>query len=811
MTTLLQDIRYGVRLLTRFPGVTIAALVALALGTGVNTALFSIVNAVLLQPLAFPDSHELVQVWRTEMPRLQYGSVSYGRYVDWRARNRVFEESGAYRPQGLTLSAQDAPERVAGGRATATFFRTLGAAPLAGRYFLDEEDRPGTDAVAVLGEQMWRTRFGADEGVLGSTLTFDGRAYTVIGVAPAVYRDMWRVDVWLPLAQTVRPNERGASALLYVGRLRDGLTLEQAQAPLRELAAEMAREYPEDRYGFFTMTLHDVLTQGPRDALWILLGATGVVLLIACANVSNLLLARSVARQQEMAVRTALGAGRGRLLRQLLTETVLLSLTGGLLGLGLAAGLLRIFTLLAPANFPRLAAIALDWRVLVFSIVVACVAGALAGVLPGVQVTRAQPTDALRQGSLRGATSGRARTISRALVVSEIALAVVLVAAAGLTVRSLQALLAQDLGLNTRGVMTFTVSQPNVEMSPQSVRAVPRVIDFVTGFEERLRALPGVSSVGAINMLPIASAGLNGPVRVQDRVIRPEESPLAEFRTVTPGYFDTVGIRIVAGRQIDARDRAGSTPVAVISETLVRQLWPGEPFSAVVGRHIGHGWDENGDGRAVWREVIGISSDVRSRRPETPPDADTFVPHAQFSLPTMVYTVRTTGAPESIVPAVRHELAQMDPTIPLAQVRTFDEVVAGATRTSRLYSALTLLFGILAAALAIVGIYSVMSCTVAQRVREMAIRSALGASRQGLLGLVLREGFAMSAIGIIVGLAGALGAAQLMGALLYQVSPRDPVVFSATAVLVSIAAVLGYLVPALRASRVEAAMALRSE
>jgi putative ABC transport system permease protein len=811
MSQLLQDLRYGVRILTRSPGVTIAALLALALGTGVNTALFSIVNAVLLEPLPFRDSHELVQVWRTELPRMQYGAASFPRYVDWRTRNRAFEESGAYAPATLTLTGREAPERISSGRATASFFRTIGAQPLVGRYIVDEEDRPGGANVVVISEQMWRTRFGSDPQVLGSALVLDGKPHTVIGIAPAGYRDFWRIDAWVPLAMAVDPLDRGRGILTFVGRLRDGLTLERARAEMQDLATEMAREYSLDRYGFFMLTLHDALTQGPRQALWILLAATALVLLIACANVSNLLLARSIARQREMAVRAALGAERGRLIRQLLTETVLLSVTGGLIGLLLAGGLLRLFALIAPANFPRLAAITLDLRVLGFSIVVALLAGIVAGVLPGLHVARADPGDALREGSTCGATSRRARAVSRGLVVSELALAVVLVAAAGLTVRSLQALIQQDLGLNTHGVLTFTVGIPNVEMSPNQPRAIPRVVDFVGSFEERIRAVPGVSSVGAINMLPIAQAGSNGTLRLPDRELPPEELPLSEFRAVTPGYFDTLDIPIVAGRAIDARDRANTPLVAVLNETLAHQLWPGEALAAIVGRRIGHGYDENGSGNAVWREVVGVSRDTRSRRPDAPPDAETYVPHAQFSFPSMTFTVRAIGTPESLTPSIRRQLAEIDPQLPLAGVRLFDDVVDGATRSSRLYSWLTMLFGFLAAALAIVGIYSVMSYAVAQRVREMAIRSALGASRVGLLKMVLHEGGVMSMLGIVLGLAGALAASQVIGTLLYHVSPRDPLVLTGTAIIVSVAALLGCLVPALRASRVDAAVALRME
>jgi putative ABC transport system permease protein len=800
MDRLWQDIRYGARLLLRFPGVTAAALLALALGTGVNTALFSIVNTVLLQPLPFPDADELLQVWRTELPRLQFGSASHPRYVDWRARNRIFEEMGAMAPAGLTMTGREAPERIPGGRATASLFRTLAAPPLIGRYISDEEDSPGGARVIVLGEQYWQRRFNRDQNILGQALTIDGQAHTVIGIAPAAYTEMWRADAWVPLARAVDQSTRGNNFLVVVGRLKDGVTPAQVHAGLADLAVEMSREHPDDRYGFFTMSLHEVLTRGPRQALWILLGATGLVLLIACANVANLILVRAVTRQKEMAVRTALGAGQGRIVRQLITETTLLAIVGGALGIALAAALLRLFAIVAPANFPRLNAIGFDSRVLVFSFVVAALCGLIAAVVPAWHASRSRPSDALREGS-RGATSGRARTMSRVLVIGEIAMAVMLVAAAGLTIRSLQQLMQQDLGYNTRGVLTFTVGITDQRQSDNA--ALTR---FFTTLEERISALPGVDSTGAINMLPIAQTGLNGPVRVPERVIPPEESPLAEMRVVTPGYFSAMGIGLVAGRLPDERDLATGPPVVAINETLARQLWPELAAAATVGRQIGIGF-----GRDRWIEVVGVTRDVRSRRPDAPPDAELYAPFAQFPLPSLAFTVRTSLAPETLVPAIRNELAQLDPTLPMASVRTFEEVVASATRSSRLYSVLTVVFGLLAATLAIVGIYSVMSYTVTQRMRELAIRSALGASSHGLLRLVLREGFIMSAIGIAIGLAGAIGASQLIRALLYQVSPTDPFVFAMTAAAVAGAAVLGYLLPAFRASKVEPAVALRSE
>ncbi len=813
METFAQDVRYALRLLIRSPGVTAAALIALALGTGVNTALFSIVNTVLLRPLPFPDAHQLLQVWRTELPRLQYGSVSFPRYVDWRSRNRVFQESGAWRPGALTMTGREQPERVAGGRATASFFRTLAAPPAAGRYFSDDEDRPGGAKVVVLGEPFWARRFGRDPGVVGSTITLDGSPHVVVGIAPAIFTELWRVEAWTPLAMEVDQTQRGANALLFVGRLEDGMTAEEAQAGLRELAAEMERGYPgTDFYGFYTLTLQEVLTRGPGQALWILLGATGVVLLIACANVANLLLARAVVRQREMAVRTALGAARWRLTRQLLTEALLLGAIGGALGLGLAAGLLHLFAIIAPPSFPRLAAIGLDLRVLGFATFVATATGVLAGVIPALHTTGAAPADTLRDSTARGATSGRVRRLSRALVASEIALAVVLVSMAGLTVLSLQRLSRQDLGLDAHGVLTFSVNLPGPATDSGAVdTVVPRTVDFVHAFETRLSALPGVNAVGAIHMLPIASTGMNSPVRVPGQVIRPEESPLAEFRAVTPGYFGAMGIPVLAGRGIDPRDRSNTTPVAVINETLATALWPGQPLHAIVGRQIGSGFDEKGNGAPAWRQIVGVSRDVRSRRPDQPPDAELYVPHAQYSMPTMVYAIRAEGQPEALVPAIRRVLAEMDPNLPLASVRRFDDVVAQATRNPRLYSVLTGVFGLLAAMLAVVGIYSVMSYSVAQRRRELAIRSALGASREGVVALVMREGVWLSAIGIGIGLLGVAGASQVMRTLLYGVSPMDPVVLSLASAGIAAAAAAGVLVPAIRAARVHPATSLRSE
>ena len=801
MQRLWQDVRFAARLMVRFPGFTAAAVITLALGTGVNTALFSIVNAVLLRPLPFPEADELVQIWRAEPPGLEYGSASYARYVDWRARSRSFDEMGAVAPMGLTLTGRETPERIAGAQASASLFRALGASPTMGRWFTDQEDTPGAERVVVLSHALWTRRFGASPAVLGTTITLNGAAHTIVGVAPAGFAEAWRFEAWVPLAMAVDYARRTPNFLLVVARLREGTSLDQARREMADVAASMTRDYPSDRYGFTILSVHDVVTRGPRQALWILLAATSLVLLIACANVANLLLARAVSRQKEIAIRAAIGAGRLRLLRQLLTETMLLAAIGSALGLVIALGLLRVFSVLAPPAFPRLASVGLDVRVLLFSTVVAAACGVAAGIAPAVQLFRTTPGGALRDGGSRGATSGAADRVSRALVVSEIALAVVLVAAAGLTFRSLQQLVRQELGVTREGVLTFSVSLP---LTDDSAATRERSVRFFADLQARIEAGPGVERAGAINLLPIASTGMNGQVYIRDRLITQEERPIAEFRVATPGYFETLGVKLLAGRLPDERDVASSPLVVVINETLARLLWPDQPLPDVVGRVMGTGFDDG----STWREVIGIVRDVRSRRPDAPPDPETYVPHAQYPLATMVFTVKTSTPPEALVPYVRQELAQLDPTVPIASVRTMDNVINTATRSSRLYSALTAGFGALAGVLAVVGIYSVMSYSVANRTRELAIRAALGASSRGLLRMIVGEGFMVSALGIALGLAGALAAARLLGSLLYQVTPTDTVVFTITAVCVALSALLGYLVPAVRAARVDPVAAL---
>ena len=801
MMDVLRDLRQGFRLLSRAPGFAVTAILTLALGIGATTALFTVVNAVLLEPLPFPDSNRLVQVWRSELPALTYGSASYPRYLDWRSHQRVFTDLGSWSPRGYTITGPEGPERVAGAMASASFFGVVGAPPVAGRYFNDDEDRRGAVKVAVISEGLWNRRYQRSTSVVGATAMIDGEPHTIVGVAPAGFTEVWRHDVWTPVGQVADPTNRGSNFLLSFGKLRDGMTIEGARAGLQDLAAQMSRDNVTDKYTFTARPVHEVITENVTRGLSLLLGATGLLLLIACTNVANLLLARSVVRERDLAVRASLGAGRRRLFGQVMGETVALGAMGSVVGIALAWALLRLFVTLAPVSFPRLAAISLDTGVLLFSLAVAVAAGLIAGVAPAIHLLRSDLNAVIRSGGNRGTTAGSARAASRLLVISEVALALALVTTAGLMVKSLLRLQAQDLGLTREPVLTFGIGVPPFVASGNE--AVAR---FQREFLDRVRALPGVTHASAISLLPIGATGNNGPVRRIDQVGDNEGVPVTEFRILMDRYFETMGIPIIAGRSMDERDRQASGFVAMVNETLARRLFPNLELNMVVGQPIrlfGTTGPTN--------QIVGVVANIRSRRPDMPPDPEVYVPFEQNPAPGMSYVVRAQGDPAALTGQLRSTLAQMTPHIALANVRTFEEVVANSTRTSGLLSWLSVIFGVLAAALAILGIYSVMSYTVAQRERELAIRAAVGATRSSLLSLVLREGLILSGAGIAAGALLAFAASGVLRSLLYQVSATDPVVFAGSAVGLAAIALAGYLIPATRASRVEPVVALRAE
>ena len=801
MIDFLRDLRLGFRLLLRAPGFAVTAILTLALGIGATTALFTVVNAVLLEPLPFPDSNKLIQVWRSELPALTYGSASYGRYLDWRQHQRVFTELGAWAPRGVTMTGPQGPERLPGATASASFFRVIDAPPVVGRYFTDDEDRIGADRVVVISEGLWKRRFEGSSGVIGSSVNIDGEPYTVIGVAPPGFSEVWRLDVWLTVGRQADPTNRGSNFLLSFGRLRDGINVAGARQGLADLAAQMSREHPEDNYTFTARPLHEVITENPKRGLWMLLGATGLLLVIACTNVANLLLARSVVRERDLAVRASLGAGRGRLFGQVMGETIALGLLGSVCGIAMAWALLRLFVALAPVNFPRLAAISLDTGVLGFSLIVAVVSGLIAGLAPAIHLLRSDLNSVMRSGGSRSATAGSARAASRLLVISEVALALALVTTAGLMVKSVLRLQSQDLGVTREPMLTFGVGVPQfVADGPDAVRR------FQLEFLQKVRALPGVTHASAISLLPIASTGNNGPVRRVDQTRDDEGVPVTEFRIVMDNYFETMGMRMVAGRTLDDRDRPATTLVAVVNETLAKRLFPNLSPAAVVGQPI-----RIFGNNAPPNEIVGVAADIRSRRVDAPTDPEVYVAFEQNPSPSMTMVVRAAGDPAGLSNQIRQTMAQITPYVALSTMRTFEEVVANSTRQSGLLSWLSVIFGVLAAALAILGIYSVMSYTVAQRERELAIRAAVGATRSTLLSMVVKEGLVLSAFGIAAGGVIAFASSRLLGTLLYEVSATDPMVFIGSALGLAAVAIAGYLIPATRAARVEPVTALRSE
>ena len=798
----LHDLRLGFRLLLRAPGFAVTAILTLALGIGATTALFTVVNAVLLEPLPFPDSNKLVQVWRSELPALTYGSASFPRYLDWRQHQRVFTELGAWSPRGYTIAGAQGPERVPGAMASASFFKVIDAPPVMGRCFLDDEDRLGGERVAVISEGLWKRRFEQSVSVIGSPLQIDGQAYTIVGVAPAGFSEVWRLDLWTAIGLVGDPNNRGSNFLLSFGRLRDGMTLASARAGLADLAAQMSRDHAVDKYSFTARPLHEVITENATRGLWMLLAATSLLLLIACTNVANLLLARAVVRERDLAIRASLGAGRSRLFGQVMGETMALGILGSVFGIGLAWGLLRIFVSLAPANFPRLAAISLDASVLGFALFIAVFAGLIAGLPPVIHLLRSDLNSVIRSGGNRSMTAGSARSASRLLVIAEVALALALVTTAGLMVKSLLRLQAQDLGFTRAPMLTFGVGVPQFVADGRD--AVRR---FQMDFLEKVRAMPGVTHASGISMLPIAFTGNNGPVRRADQTDPNDGVPVTEFRIVMDGYFETMGIPILAGRAPDPRDRATTAAVAVVNETLAKRLFPTLDPPQVLGQSIRIGNVMQG----ATLEVVGVAANVRSRRPDAPPDPEVYVPFEQNPAPSMTFIVRAQGDPAALSNQIRSEMTRITPYIALSTMRTFDEVVANANRTSGLLSWLSVLFGVLAAALAILGIYSVMSYTVAQRERELAIRAAVGANRSTLLSMVLREGLILSGAGIAAGAVIAFAASSVLRSLLYEVSATDPIVFAGSALGLAGIAIAGYVVPAARAARVEPVTALRSE
>jgi putative ABC transport system permease protein len=799
MGTLWQDLRYGARLLIKHPTFTVVAVLTLALGIGANSAIFTVVNAVLLRPLPFKEPDRLVSLWETTA-KFDRGSVSVPNMKDWREQNDVLTDIAAFQGANFSLQDGDHPERIAGATVSANFFDLLGVAPQLGRTFLQGEDQPGNHRVVLLSDPLWRRNFGADPGIVGRSIPLGGETFTVIGVMPQSFQYPSRLtELWVPLVFTPEQlKSRGSHAFLLIGRLKPGVSLAQAQEQMSVIAGRLEQQYPEQqaKRGIRLFPLQEDMVQYIRPALMVLLGAVGFVLLISCTNVANLLLARAAARQREIAVRMALGAGRLRLIRQFLTESVLLSVLGGALGLLIARWGVDGLLALAGNYLPRAGEVTLDWRVAGFTFLLSLLTGVGFGMAPALQVSRTDVQEALKEGGNAGSSPRRNRLRSL-LVVAEVASALVLLVGAGLLIKSFMRLLEVETGLRPEKVLTLTISLPEAKYTEPKTAT-----DFYARALDRISALPGVEAAAVINHLPLLRTGYNGDVEIEGQSYPAGQLPLAEYRAVSPDYFRALGIPLIAGRFFDERDREDAAPVVLVNQTFVNKFLAGQD---PLGRRI--------KPNKEWVPITGVVGDVKQSGLTRAVMPEIFMPYEQAPSMTqsMTMVVRSTQDPGGLVQSIRREVAAVDPNLPIYNVQTMETVINKSVSDRRLNMLLLSIFAGVAMILSMVGIYSVMSYTVTQSTREIGIRMALGAQPRDVLKLVVGQGLVLTLLGVGLGVLGALGLTRLMESLLYGVKATDPLTFLGVSLLLIAVALLACYWPARRATKVDPMIALRYE
>jgi putative ABC transport system permease protein len=805
----LQDIRYAVRKLSRTPGFTAIAAFTLALAIGATTAIFSVIDGVLLKPLPFRDPERVVRVTNMRGGNRMVSSVPD--FIDIRTQSKSFASLAAIDAQEMNLTGGSEPERVQAARVGATFWSLLGVTPSIGRGFAPNEDSQSAGRTVVLSDGLWKRRFGADRRIVGKTIALDGNRYTVIGVAPSRFSFPDRPDLWVPLvfsSDDVNPEGRGAHWMGIIGRLAPNVTVVQATSELVTITRRLEQQFPESNTGMSgaVIPMQEYMVGDVRPALYVMLGAVAFVLLIACANVANLLLVRAASRESEMAVRTALGAGSWRIVRQLVIESVLLAVVGGVFGTLLALWGVDLLLAMAPDGLPRINEVSVNGSVLLFTAGVTALTGVLFGLFPALNTARANVSGMLKDG-MRGSSGGVAsRRARNTLVMAEMALAVVLLVGAGLLIRSFSKLLAVDPGFRSERVVTYTMAAPDSKYGEYAQRRV-----LVANLIERMKRVPGAQGAAIVTGMPLT----NIMMRTSAHIVgtppeRPAERKVTDVAMATPGYFATMGIPLVSGRDFSDRDGSGAPVVAIVNQEFVKRYFPNEN---PIGKRIELGWEQDtastGGNMTLGGEIVGVVGNVKRRGLSQEIFPETYASYMQPTFPNFSVVVRSTADPSTVMAAIRAQVRELDPDLPLSELRQLKELVSASVSRPRFYTTILGVFASIALILAAVGIYGVISYAVSLRTRELGIRIALGATGRQVSRLVLRQGVGLAVGGVLVGGAGAFWLTRLLSKLLFGVSATDPLTFAGVAALLTAIAAVASFVPARRAAKVDPLLAMR--
>jgi putative ABC transport system permease protein len=809
METLFQDFRYALRKLIKSPTFTIVTLLTLVLAIGANSAIFSLINAILLRPLPFNNPDRLMVLWATS----QEGGKSEGftsplNFVDWQSSSQSFEEIEAFRYWAMNVTGDAQPERVWGARVSGGLFNMLGVNPKIGRAFVQEEDKPGKDNVVVISHGLWQRRFGSDPNVLERQIPLNGRSYNVIGVMDSDFQfpvkglvpilTQTQAEFWIPLAFDNEQAANPGRVLVVVGRLKEGVSREQAQSEMGSIMSRLEQQYPvfNSGWGVRVTPLQEQIVGGVRPTLLLLSIAVGFVLLIACANVASLLLARGATRQKEIALRAALGATRTRLMRQLLTESVVLSLLGGLLGVVLSFWCVRALVAVSPDVVPITSEVKIDATVLGFGFLISLLTGLVFGLLPALETSRLNLNQLLKEGAKELMGSPHRIHLRSILVVSEVALASLLLIAAGLMIRSFLRLQQVDPGFNPEKILTMQLDLPLSKYRERKQR-----VAFYDAVLARLEALPGVEKAGAVSTLPLGGEEEENAFIIEGRPLPPSgQPPMVPSRAISPNYFQTMGIPVLQGRPFELRDNLDAPGAAIINQSMADRFWPGED---PLGKRISLG------GSSTWRTIVGIVGDVRHADLSAQAKPEMYFPYLQMPLPFMVMVVRTTIDPANMIGTVRTQTLEVDKDQPVSNIKTMDQLISASVSRPRLRTLLIGLFAAVAMVLAMIGVYGLLSYSVTQRSREIGIRMALGAQRSDVLKQIMKQGITLALVGIVIGAVLALVLTRVLGSMLYGISTTDPFTFALVSMALACVAMIATYIPARRATTVDPMVALR--